>query len=59
MAATLAGSVEKPSGQYIGFICDESLTRQGLNSNPRYFHGSAILPLFVWRITFACLMVCM
>jgi hypothetical protein len=26
--------------------------------NPRHFHGSAILPLLVWRIVFACLMVC-
>jgi hypothetical protein len=49
---------EKPSGQYLGFICDESLTRQGLNSNLGYFRGSAILPLFIWRIAFACLVVC-
>jgi hypothetical protein len=28
---------EKPSGQYLGLICDESLTCRGLNSNPRYF----------------------
>jgi hypothetical protein len=42
----------------LGFISDESLTRQGLNLNPGHFHGSAILPLFIWRIVFACLMVC-
>jgi hypothetical protein len=49
---------EKPSGQYLGFICDESLTRRGLNSNLGHFRGYAILPLFVWRIVFTCLMVC-
>jgi hypothetical protein len=42
----------------LGFISDESLTRQGLNLNLGHFHGSAILPLFIWRIVFACLMVC-
>jgi hypothetical protein len=54
----IKGEIEKPSGQYLGFICDESLTRQGLNLNPGYFCGSAILPLFVWRTVFAYLMVC-
>jgi hypothetical protein len=49
--------VEKPSGQYLGFIYDESLTRRGLNLNSGHFRGSTILPLFVWRIVFACLMV--
>jgi hypothetical protein len=49
---------EKPSGQYLDFICDESLTRRGLNSNLGYFHGSAILPLFVWRIIFTYHVVC-
>jgi hypothetical protein len=38
--------IEKPSGQYLGFICDESLTRRCLNSYPGHFCGFAILPLF-------------
>jgi hypothetical protein len=54
----IKGEIEKPSGQYLGFIFDESLTHRGLNLNPRHFCGSAILPLFVWRIMFACLVVC-
>jgi hypothetical protein len=29
--------IEKPSGQYRGLICDESLTCHELNSNPKYF----------------------
>jgi hypothetical protein len=29
--------IEKPSDQYFGFICDESLTCHGLNSNLRCF----------------------
>jgi hypothetical protein len=53
----IKGEIEKPSGQYLGFICDESLTRQGLNSNLGYFCDSAILPLVIWRIAFAYLMV--
>jgi hypothetical protein len=54
----IKGEIEKPSGQYLDFICDESLTRRCLNSNLGHFRGSAILPLFVWRITLACLVVC-
>jgi hypothetical protein len=38
--------IEKQSGQYLGFICDESLTCRGLNLNPGHFRGSAILLLF-------------
>jgi hypothetical protein len=40
------------------FDYDESLTCRGLNLNPRYFRGSTLLPLFMWRIVFVCLMVC-
>jgi hypothetical protein len=54
----LSKSVEKPNGQYLGLICDESLTCQGLNLNLGHFCGSMLLPLLMWRITFACLMVC-
>jgi hypothetical protein len=36
---------EKPSGQYLGLICDESLTCQGLNSNSGHF-GSFIFIFF-------------
>jgi hypothetical protein len=34
---------EKSSGQYIGLICDESLTCRGLNSNPGHFGSSAFI----------------
>jgi hypothetical protein len=50
--------IEKPSGKYLSFICDESLIRRGLNLNSGHFRGSVILPLFIWRITFTCLVVC-
>jgi hypothetical protein len=55
---THKGENEKSSDQYLIFICDESLTRRGLNLNLGHFRGSAILPLFVWRIMFVCLVVC-
>jgi hypothetical protein len=54
----IKGEIEKPSGQYLSFICDESLTRRDLNLNAGHFRASAILPLFVWRIVLACLVVC-
>jgi hypothetical protein len=40
----IKGEIEKPSSRCLGLICDESLTRRCLNSNPGHFHGS-ILPL--------------
>jgi hypothetical protein len=40
------------------FNCDESLTWRGLILNPRQFRFVFLLSLFVWRIAFACLMVC-
>jgi hypothetical protein len=33
----IKGEIGKPSGQYLGLICDESLTCRGLNSNPGHF----------------------
>jgi hypothetical protein len=33
----IKGEIEKPSGQYISLICDESLTCHGLNSNSMHF----------------------
>jgi hypothetical protein len=33
----IKGEIEKLSGQYLGFICDESLTCRGLNSNSGHF----------------------
>jgi hypothetical protein len=33
----IKGEIEKPSGQYLGLIFDESLTCYGLNSNPGHF----------------------
>jgi hypothetical protein len=33
----IKGEIEKPSGQYLGLICDESLTCWGLNSNLGHF----------------------
>jgi hypothetical protein len=51
-------SSEKSSDQYLGLICDESLTCWGLNLNLGQFGDSTLLSLFVWRIAFVCLMVC-
>jgi hypothetical protein len=49
---------EKPSGQYLSLICDESLTCHGLNSNPGHFGDSATIYLcFMWRIAFVRLVV--
>jgi hypothetical protein len=31
------GEIHKPSGQYLGLICDESLTCRCLNLNPGHF----------------------
>jgi hypothetical protein len=39
----IKGEIEKPSGQCLGLICDESLTCRGLNLNPGHFCAS-ILP---------------
>jgi hypothetical protein len=33
----IKGEIEKPSGEYLGLICDESLTCRGLNSNSEIF----------------------
>jgi hypothetical protein len=55
---THQGEIEKPSGQCLGLICDESLTCHGLNLNPAYFAGSTTFILFMWRIAFVCLTVC-
>jgi hypothetical protein len=33
----IKGKIEKPSGQYLGLICDESLTCRGLNSKLGHF----------------------
>jgi hypothetical protein len=38
--------------------CDESLTWGGLNLNLEHFRGSTTFTLFMWRIVFACLVVC-
>jgi hypothetical protein len=54
----IKGEIEKPSAQLLGLICDELLTCQDLNSNLGHFRGSTLLPLFVWRIVFACIVVC-
>jgi hypothetical protein len=40
------------------FGCDEKLTCLSFNSNPGNCGGSTPIILFVWRIVFACLMVC-
>jgi DNA-binding transcriptional regulator of glucitol operon len=39
------------------FDCDESLTCRGLNSHSRHF-GSFFYLYFIWRIVFACLVLC-
>jgi hypothetical protein len=42
----IKGEIEKPSGQYLGLICDELLTCHGLNSNPRHLGGSTTISVF-------------
>jgi hypothetical protein len=37
--SSISLKIEKPSGQYLALICDESLTCHGLNLNPEYFCG--------------------
>jgi hypothetical protein len=54
----IKGETEKLSGQYLGFICDESLTCPVLNSNLGHFGSFNFIPCFMWRITFVCLIVC-
>jgi hypothetical protein len=44
--------------QYLGLICDESLTCRCLNLDSRHFDSFTFIIWFVWRITFACLIVC-
>jgi hypothetical protein len=39
----IKGEIEKPSGQYLGLICDESLASRGLNLNLGHSNGSTIL----------------
>jgi hypothetical protein len=41
------GEIEKPSDQYLGLICDDSLTCHGLNSNPGRFGGSTTFILIL------------
>jgi hypothetical protein len=53
----IKGEIEKPSGQYLGLICDESLACRGMNSNPGHFGSLNFILCFVWRIIFAFLMV--
>jgi hypothetical protein len=47
---SLRGEIEKQSGQYLGLICDESLTCRCLNSNPGHFCDSTLLPLSLVRV---------
>jgi hypothetical protein len=42
----IKGEIEKPSGQYLGLICDESLTCLGLNLNLGHFGGFYLLSLY-------------
>jgi hypothetical protein len=39
----MKGEIKKPSGQYLGLICDESLTCRGLNLNSGLSDDSTIL----------------
>jgi hypothetical protein len=50
VSGLIKGEVEKLSGQYLGLICDESLTCRGLNSNSGHFYGSMLLPLSFVRV---------
>jgi hypothetical protein len=48
----IKGEIEKPSGQYLSLSC------RGLNSNLGHFDYFTFIICFVWKITFACLVVC-
>jgi hypothetical protein len=48
------GEIEKPSGQFLGLICDESLTCWGLNSNLRHFN---LFYLYLYPCGESCLLV--
>jgi hypothetical protein len=50
VSGLIKGEIEKLSGQYLGLICDESLTCRGLNSNSGHFCGSTLLPLSFVRV---------
>jgi hypothetical protein len=39
----MKGQIEKPSVQYIGLICDESLTCRVLNLNPGHFSSATFI----------------
>jgi hypothetical protein len=49
----IKGEIGKPSDQYLGLICDESLTCRGLNSNLGYF--SSFTFIFVHVENSVCL----
>jgi hypothetical protein len=52
------GEIEKPNDQDLDLICDESLTCRDLNLNLGHFDRFTFILLFVWRVAFACLVVC-
>jgi hypothetical protein len=63
----IKGDIEKPSGQYLGLICDESLTRRGLNLNSGHSGGSTtfifvscgeLCLLISWCVGDSCGMAC-
>jgi hypothetical protein len=41
------GEIEKPSGQYLGLTCDESLKCRGLNLNPGHFSSFTFILVHV------------
>jgi hypothetical protein len=43
----IKGEIEKPRVQYLGLICDESLTCRGLNSNPGHFGSFTFILWFI------------
>jgi hypothetical protein len=64
--SSISLKIEKPSGQYLALICDESLTCHGLNLNLGYFCGFTFIfvsfgeshLLVLWYAGGRCGMIC-
>jgi hypothetical protein len=50
----IKGEIEKLIGQFIGLICDDSLTMRGLNSNSEHF---SLFYLYICPCGESCLLV--
>jgi hypothetical protein len=53
----IKGEIEKPSGQYLGLICDV-IDLPLFEFESGTFRLFYLYLCFIWRIMFACLIVC-